>query len=513
VLLTDGQVGNEDEILRQALGARNKARVYSFGIGTNVSDALLRNLAQRTGGTVEFIHPGERIDEKVVAQFSRAVAARVTDVSLSFQGLEVGEFAPPEAPPLVDGEPWVLFARYGQPGRGTVEIRGSLRGEPFLLRVPLELPAWSERPHLPRLWAAERIRDLEVAVLTGRRAEAMKERITQLAVEHQIASRYTSFVVVEQRFGERRAHSQPETRVVPVNAPAGWDMFSRKEQAAKGMAAPVAALLSRTRGPGRPVPLAAAAKPLPASMPALAASPAFVPAAAALAPAPAPARSLQGHGLDGGEHLLSKKAKQASTRDSSVSPASGAKAEASFSESSFEAALASDEALSSDDMGFAAPLADAAVAPARSQLLPTPSGPGGDPVVALLGRQLANGLWDAPGPEPEGIRRVRATVQALLSLLREGVTTAHPLHGTQVKKAVEALLGEARTVASGQPALAELALGVAWLIASGRRTRGQIEQAVSSEQALQGLKPLFGDEGRMRQRVDALALTLESKQK
>jgi Ca-activated chloride channel family protein len=86
VLLTDGQVGNEHEILTQALVRRQHTRVYAFGIGTNVSDTLLRDLAKRTGGAVEFIYPGERIDEKVVAQFARAVALRVTNVQVSFRG-------------------------------------------------------------------------------------------------------------------------------------------------------------------------------------------------------------------------------------------------------------------------------------------------------------------------------------------------------------------------------------------------------------------------------------------
>ncbi|HLL82322.1 MAG TPA: hypothetical protein VK420_06710, partial [Longimicrobium sp.] len=122
--------------------------------------------------------------------------------------------------------------------------------------------------------------------------------------------------------------------------------------------------------------------------------------------------------------------------------------------------------------------------------------------------QRANGLWEEPGAEPAAVRQVRATAKALLTLLRAGVTTAHPLHGTQVKKAVEALLEAARAVAGQHPQAAELALGVAWLIASGRRTRGEIEKAVSSEQPFAGLKPYLGDEGRTRKRVDELAGTV-----
>jgi Ca-activated chloride channel family protein len=55
----------------------------------------------------------------------------------------------------------------------------------------------------------------------------MKERIVDLAVTYGLASRYTSFLVIEERTGARRATGQPETRVIPVNLPAGWAMFER----------------------------------------------------------------------------------------------------------------------------------------------------------------------------------------------------------------------------------------------------------------------------------------------
>jgi Ca-activated chloride channel family protein len=491
VLLTDGQVGNEDEILRRALETRGKARIYPFGIGTNVSDVLLRNLAKRTSGAVEFIHPGERIDEKVVAQFSRAVAARVTDLTVKFHGLDVGELAPGELSPLVDGEPWVLFGRYETAGSGTAEVRGLLRGTPFVLSVPVTLPQGAHHPHLPKLWAAERIRDLEVTELTGRRAEALKERIVRLAVDHQIASRYTSFVVVEKRVGDRRATGQPETRVVPVNLPAGWDMFKSKNVTRAGT------VKGGGIGLGMPMPAPAAA-PRRAPMPPMPSAPP-PPMSPSYEPIRAEAR-MQSQGFGSAEKMAplaggagaASVAKKAMRRAVDMLKDFGGRGDAKAEVAEFEGAPA---ALEEAVDGYApAEIAQRVV--------------GEDPVVALLGQQRANGLWEEPGAEPAALRQVRATAKALLTLLRAGVTTAHPLHGTQVKKAVEALLEAARAVAGQHPQAAELALGVAWLIASGRRTRGEIEKAVSSEQPLAGLKPYLGDEGRTRERVDELAGTV-----
>ena len=121
--------------------------------------------------------------------------------------------------------------------------------------------------------------------------------------------------------------------------------------------------------------------------------------------------------------------------------------------------------------------------------------------VALLGQQLASGLWAGSGPGETSVREARATALALLELSRQGITGGHALHGAQVKKAVEALLA-LLPLLSGAPKVAELALGVAWLVSAGPRTRGRISQAA---RPFTGLQPWLADEGALRQHLDALA--------
>ena len=58
VLITDGQVGNEPDVL-QLCAKHPHVRVHCFGIDDAVNDALLRTLAQQQGGICRLLTPGE----------------------------------------------------------------------------------------------------------------------------------------------------------------------------------------------------------------------------------------------------------------------------------------------------------------------------------------------------------------------------------------------------------------------------------------------------------------------
>lgn len=544
VLLTDGQVGNEAQILRMAPVMQSRARVYSFGIGTNVSDALLRELATRTGGAVEFIHPGERIDDKVVAQFARATSPRVTDVRVAFRGLDAGELAPAKAPDLVDGDPWTLFGRYEAPGEGAIEITGSLAGRPFRLELPASFEPEADRPAVAKLWAKERVTDLDASTLEGRRAEAMRERIIKLALDHGIATKYTSFFVVEKRTGDRRTNVQPETRVVPVNGPAGWAKFADRRDSKVGTKSSPQAMWGGAAPPKQPVADLRGGRGLKKE--------AFddddnddIGMARPMAPPPAPPTKFGQTGRTRARPPASLPPLPSSTSY-----------DADFEERELERSAAPTAAHGSSN---ARPPAPPPSLPAQAGALPPPSptffgsppplgaplpppppgaqpatparstpmppmveraSPGApppalraeprkpvnaDPVVALLARQLASGLWAEPGKGAETSGELRATARALLELLRADVTTVHPLYGAQVRKAIEALLTLAEGLANRDPAGAELALSVAWLVASGPRTRDRIERLAGSHAALAPLRTRLGDETALRAHAERAA--------
>ncbi|WP_437638388.1 VIT domain-containing protein [Sorangium sp. So ce854] len=459
VLLTDGQVGNEDEIVDRVVEAGKGVRVYTFGIGTNVSELLVNDLARRTLGAAELIHPGERIDEKVTAQFARATAVRVVGLTARFEGVDVGELAPADPPALVDGEPWVLHGRYAAPGVGRLEIRGRLRGESFYLEVPVELEAEASRPGLEALWAGARVRELEASErgLSGKRKEAMRKRIVELAVRHRVASRHASFVVIERRTGDRRAHGQPEARPVPVSAPAGWAMSSRP-------AAPMAAFAAMAAPMGMAGGPAIAAR---ARSPVVRASAPAAPVAAAPAPRPPSAA--------GGLLSRARQLFQASAGPASAEGSAGT-------------------------AGAAAPRGGAAAAASQG------AASQGGGLERVFENQLASGLWERG--ESNDLGRLTSTALCLAGCHAQGVDSAHPIYGAQVAKAVEALCALAASLLQRGGAEREVAaaLAAAYLVASGRRLRARVHDvaAAAAPEAVRAIVGELGDAAALRRRVEAL---------
>lgn len=491
VLLTDGQVGNEDEILRRVLEVRGRTRVYSFGIGTAVSEGLLTELGRATGGAVERIYPGQSIETRVTAQFARAMAQRVEALSLRFEGVELHELAPSEPPALVDGEPWVLHARYARAGAGRLTLLGRIGAREVRVEVPLTLPEQADRPDVLTSWAAERFRELERARLTGRRAEANQRRMLDLALEHGLATRLTSFVVVEEREGARRSSAQPETRVVAVHAPEGWDMLHGATRAG-GVGPGVMPFLASApaAAPGWLSDAAPRSKVFASPTGGVLGPPIPGPAMASAPPSPAPSRPPRGGVLGAMARLFSPGGPPTDEAGPAGSPPEDSVPQLmarvvpewdALEEPDLDAlsGACSEDRWDADDLATAEGVREAAWTPQ-----------------ALLRRQLASGLWDDPSLPWDGdSRRLRATAAALAELLHHGVTSANAVHGALIVKAVDAALAAvaaAKGATATDAAHTEAVLAAAWLVSTGRRRRA-VEQAVTARTDLGALQAALGD--------------------
>src|SRR3569623_595874 len=69
VLVTDGQVGNEDHLLRSAAGGLKNIRMFTLGIDQAVNGAFLKRLASAGGGLCELVESEDRLAQVLVLVF------------------------------------------------------------------------------------------------------------------------------------------------------------------------------------------------------------------------------------------------------------------------------------------------------------------------------------------------------------------------------------------------------------------------------------------------------------
>jgi len=89
VLVTDGQVGNEDHILRELVPALKNVRMFTLGIDQAVNAAFLRRLAGAGGGLCELVESEDRLDA-VMAKVHRRIGTPIaTELALRGEQLEL----------------------------------------------------------------------------------------------------------------------------------------------------------------------------------------------------------------------------------------------------------------------------------------------------------------------------------------------------------------------------------------------------------------------------------------
>jgi len=234
VLVTDGQVGNEDQILRLLAPRLGGVRVYTVGVDSAVNEGFLKRLAGLGGGACELVESEERLDAMMDRVHRRLGAPVLTDLELEPAGLDLdtSSLAPRRLPALFAGSPLVVSGRFrGGPG-GAVTVRGrDAAGRPWSATVPV---TGGDASSLTATWARAHLRDLEDRYATDPVPDReLERRIVETSLRFGVLCRFTAFVAADVQVVNEGGVVH---RVLqPVEAPAGWSMFEGVGLAAAAM--------------------------------------------------------------------------------------------------------------------------------------------------------------------------------------------------------------------------------------------------------------------------------------
>jgi Ca-activated chloride channel family protein len=219
VFLTDGAIGNEQQLFETISALRGRSRVFMVGIGSAPNTYLMTRAAELGRGTFTHIGSVEQVDERMRGLFAKLENPAVTGLSAKFSDANA-DLTPSVLPDVYRDEPLVLAAKLDKLA-GSVEIKGRIGDRPWSLTLPLANAA--EGKGLSKLWARRKIADAEVARTTRlASAEDADKTILALALEHQLVTRLTSLVAVD-KTPSRPAGEPLKLTELPLNLPAGWD--------------------------------------------------------------------------------------------------------------------------------------------------------------------------------------------------------------------------------------------------------------------------------------------------
>ncbi|MGZ7046145.1 MAG: vWA domain-containing protein, partial [Candidatus Aminicenantales bacterium] len=217
LFLTDGQptVGMTEtpEILKNVGRANTSAsRLFVFGVGDDVNTELLDRLASDQRGASVYVAESEDIEGAVSGFYEKVSSPLLSDLTVSFEGIETGSVYPQALPDLFKGSQLVLVGKYRGGGPVTIVLTGKVGKESRRFVLEGRKPSRDESfGFLPRLWATRRIGYLlEEIRLRGQNSELVDE-VKRLGLKYGIVTPYTSFLVTETEKGLLPA-AAPEAR-------------------------------------------------------------------------------------------------------------------------------------------------------------------------------------------------------------------------------------------------------------------------------------------------------------
>jgi Ca-activated chloride channel family protein len=224
LLITDGEIQAIDTVVETARKSRH--RFFVVGIGASAAEGLLRRLAQETGGSCEFVFPGEQVEPAIVRLYHRMRSPAVTRTRIEWpQGCRI--HAASDLPESVfDGDDVTVFARLhadtAELLTQSVRLLGrvaGVEGEICLAELQAEFIA-DEANTLARLAASQRYWQLKKA--SEQVPAVLKKQLPELAEKYQLVTDDTSLILVKKREEGLQAKDMPELRTVKNMLAAGW---------------------------------------------------------------------------------------------------------------------------------------------------------------------------------------------------------------------------------------------------------------------------------------------------
>lgn len=196
VVITDGFVTVEQEAYQLIMDKRNKANVFSFGIGASINRYIIEGMAKAGSGEPFFVTSNAGADS-VADKFVKYIYSPVmTDIKVEFDGFLAYDVEPKSIPDMLAERPILVYGKYRGDATGNIRVSGVSDGRYVTDVDVLKFGDRENNEALRYLWARNKIAILDDWA-GAKASEENKEKVTQLGLSYNLLTKYTSFIAVD----------------------------------------------------------------------------------------------------------------------------------------------------------------------------------------------------------------------------------------------------------------------------------------------------------------------------
>ncbi|HVY90534.1 MAG TPA: marine proteobacterial sortase target protein [Hyphomonadaceae bacterium] len=218
VFMTDGAIGNEDELFAAIHDNLGRSRLFTVGIGSAPNAYFMTRAARQGRGTFTFMDDSNKIAEQSAKLFSALENPVMTDLAATLPSA-ASDVYPSPLPDLYSGEPVTLLIRADQL-KGDLKLSGKLNGKDWT--TTLSLADAAPTKGIAQLWGRAKISGIEESRYAGIGMEAVDAGVLKTALDFHLVSRLTSLVAIDKTPARPASERLDITRIATM-LPAGWD--------------------------------------------------------------------------------------------------------------------------------------------------------------------------------------------------------------------------------------------------------------------------------------------------
>ena len=198
----------------------NGVRIFSFGVGVDVSKPLLTQMALENGGYAKFIKEDDDIARIIGNHFQRISKPVLTDIDIKIEGLVTSDRFPRPLADLFWGSQVMQLGIYKNSGTFPVYLTGSIGDDQYSFESYKE---FSNVPgghrFIPRLWAKAKINFLLDEISIYGELKELVDQVIELSLKFQILTPYTSFYADPNSDVDDKKNAMPTEFVLFQNYP------------------------------------------------------------------------------------------------------------------------------------------------------------------------------------------------------------------------------------------------------------------------------------------------------